>query len=1327
MAKKMQMIAVIGMMAAMVFGFNSCTKEFNLEAPEQSTSWAAPKKTSLIEKNFWEELSENFSFFAKFEKGNSTLYETSYERPFGAYGEATKVVTVEAESELSGVKYAEGKLDTQKSEWDAKNGWWGTQVTRTQAFRLENAKYGADYSDSWYSTNAFFQKDTLKAEFPDAIWNRSVKLDSTDVYNKSIDGSKAYYKVRDYVATVTNVASIKDGFVKDAQKASKTFTMKDTLSLRFYVEPDPEDEFVRRWDEVELYKEDGKIVGEWIVKEEWTISKVREVYKKTLDFTAWAKGSDNNPVYPTNTAYQIVSEKWNGTGNKAIATTSSNGIKADEFKTHFEVYGDESVTLTYEDQSVTFNAKMVQASEAVKQDFGKAELTLINGVYYNISLYTAEILPVYTVTAGEKSAKLELSAKGETQLRVKANANVKVENQEFKANFKAEGAKLYHEDGQYANSWDEVEYTETVETGRNNVVRNLYLNGNVNSVDSYEVEDASMLGQLKLSSIKGNANSTSKKDGNFNVKTVAATVTATFDNKKVQTIDFKVTSETAEGMSLGFAAIDFDKISCKIDTVRVAENTMKIVPNYTVPVVITKLDGKTETKDYVIYNPFYEVVKAKPADKVDTVYTPTVKNGELVVLVERVVNDKDRTEIRTDKCPLNFGITAQNAKDMYGKNYATTYNGTRNVKTNPVSNGYWTVENTKGQVTSTLSNGSDSDDNIADYGFDSKVTYTDGDYSYTWEGKMVLSNKTDALVPAGTKTINNIVYNVFDYQENFNGVYTIDGNEIGKPADAVKRQILVKVVTTTEIENKRYEAIFETSGANLTTKVNANSWDVVTYTDGVETGRKTETHPLEVSANISGATNFSVDSKDNLNKEYKITSVTRTGNQVTTVTEGGVKKERTIQNFNATVNNGQTLNVRVVTEEDLTEGMTLSHTYCETVKAKGINANVNGNTVTLTPQVNVMLVQDNGVATKAATGEAKAYTIEDSMVGTYTPETTQEYEPEVVNGRPVVHEYDVTDGVRTWKQDYPYTPNKNLSAKSGKDMYGENYSTVYNGTRNVTTSTSTNGYWTVENTKGQVYSTLSNGVSSDDNIADYGYDSKMTFKKGNYSYTFVGTSTFANSTDALVPAGTKTISGITYNVSDYKENFNMVYTIDGTTIDNLSDAVKRQILVEVEIEDLVPGTILAVNVRAVAAVWNGSKYVNADGHLDKIKGLAIVTKEHKGAYIPFAAASADVALPTDEEIKNANYVEKDYYNSDYVAGYDTNKNGNWQLATVEDRSNQIVYFDNGTAVRSLTQKSMNTWNWTSAEQTSQVGGYKIEVKDGVCTVYFNDKLVKIFK
>lgn len=1319
MAKKMQMIAVIGMMAAMVFGFNSCTKSLELEAPEQSTSWDAPKKLENQKITVWEELSEKFSFFAKFEKGGNTLYETSYERPFGAYGEATHVVSVEAESELSGVKYVEGKPSEEKVEWDAKNGWWGTQVTRTQAFRLENAKYGADYSDSWYSTGAFFQRDTLKAEFPDAIWNRSVKLDSTGVYNKSIDGSKAYYKVRDYVATVTNVASIKDGFVKDAQKVSKTFTMKDTLSLRFYVEPDPEDEFVRRWNEVQLYEEDGKIVGEWSVKEEWTISKVREVYHKALDFTAWAKGYDGEVVYATNTDYQTTTEKWNGTGSKALVTTAKNGIATEKFNSNFEVYGDKDVTLTYEDQAVTFKANL--AHEAVKQNIGDAKLTLINGTYYNISPYKAEIFPVYTVTCGEKSAKLELEAESNCQLRVKANANVKVENQEFKANFKAEGAKLYHEDGEYANLWDEVEYTETVETDRKPVVRPLILSGEVNSVSGYEVEDASMLGQLKLSSIKGNANSTSKKDGNFNVKTVAATVTATFDNKKVQTIDFKVTSETAEGMSLGFAAIDFDKISCKIDTVRVAENTMKIVPNYTVPVVITKLDGKTETKDYVIYNPFYETVKAKPADKVDTVYTPSVANGQLIVLVERVVNDKDRTEIRTDKCPLNFGITAQNAKDMYGKNYATTYNGTRNVKTNTKTNGYWTVESVKGQVTSTLSNGSDSDDNIADYGFDSTITYKDGDYSYTWEGKMALSNSTDALVPAGTKTINNIVYNVSDYQENFNGVYSIDGEEIGKPADAVKRQILVKVVTTTEIENKRYEAIFETSGANLTTKVNANSWDVVTYTDGVETGRKTETHPLIVEANISGAQPFEVKDKADLNKEYKITSVTRTGNQVTTYTDNdGVKKEKTVQNFNATVNNGQTLNVRVVTEEDLTEGMTLSHTYCETVKAKGINANVNGNTVTLTPQVNVMLVQDNGVATKAATGEAKAYTIEDSMVGTYTPETKVVRVPSIEGDKVVVRTYNDVDGDRTLVDEEYHSLYSTLKAQAGSDVYAENYSftTTYNGKRNVTTTNGVDGNFTYVRENGQVYSTMSNGSVKEDNIADYSFDKTIVYKNGNDTFTFNGSSVLSENTDPITAAGKKG----SYDAYAYSTTFNMAYSVDNISIANNVDAVKRNILV-INAINIDKGKIKSIDITAVPGHSIGDeRFADGSDRQDALKNFAIHTET--GVYnVQFVMSEI---IPSENQLKNLGTFTRGNYD-EYNSACDRGKNGVWVPAKTEDASDALRWRLEDGKARSVRLESLQQWNWRNGDYSTVVTGYTYTVNNGVLTLKYNGNVVLIVK
>jgi hypothetical protein len=1134
MANAKKIVMAIWMVVVAMGMFNSCTK-FEMEDPGQTTSWAAPKKLEQkVGKTVWEELSEKFSFFAKFEKGNSTLYETSYERPFGAYGEATHVVPVEAESELSGVKYVEGKLSEEKVEWDAKNGWWGTQVTRTQAFRLENAKYGADYSDSWYSTDAHFEKDTLKAEFPDAQWHRSVKLDSTKVYNKAIDGQKGYYKVRDYVATVTNVASIKDGFVKDAQKASKPFTMKDTLSLRFYVEPDPEDEFVRRWNEVELYKEDGKIVGEWIVKEEWTISKVREVYKKTLDFTAWAKGYDGEVVYATNTDYQTTTEKWNGTGSKALVTTAKNGIATEKFNSNFEVYGDKDVTLTYEDQAVTFKANL--AHEAVKQNIGDAKLVLINGTYYNISPYKAEIFPVYTVTCGEKSAKLELEAESNCQLRVKANSNVKVENQKFVANFKAEGEKLYHEDGQYANLWDEVEYTEGVETDRKPVVRDLYLSGEVNGVDSYEVEDASMLGQLKLSSIKGNANSTSKKDGNFNVKTVAATVTATFDNGKAQTIDFKVTSETAEGMSLGYAAIDFEHITCKIDTVRVSEGKMKISPKYSVPVVITKLDGKTETKTYVVCNPFYET--------------------------------------------------------------ATT------VKT--------------------------------------------------------------------------------------------------------------------KVENQKYEALFETSGANLTTKVNANSWDVVTYTDGVETGRETETHNLTVKANISGAQPFDVDSKEGLTKEYKITSVTRTGNQVTTVTEAGVKKERTVQNFNATVNNGQTLKIEVTTEKDLTEGMTLSHTYCETVKAVGVETNVSGNTVTLTPKVNVMLVEDNGVATKAVTGEAKAYTIEDSMVGTYTPQTKVVRVPSIEGDKVVVRTYNDVDGDRTLVDEEYHSLYSTLKAQAGSDVYAENYSftTTYNGKRNVTTTNGVDGNFTYVRENGQVYSTMSNGSVKEDNIADYSFDKTIVYKNGNDTFTFNGSSVLSENTDPITAAGKKG----SYDAYAYSTTFNMAYSVDNISIANNVDAVKRNILV-INAINIDKGKIKSIDITAVPGHSIGDeRFADGSDRQDALKNFAIHTET--GVYnVQFVMSEI---IPSENQLKNLGTFTSGNYD-EYNSACDRGKNGVWVPAKTEDASDALRWRLEDGKARSVRLESLQQWNWRNGDYSTVVTGYTYTVNNGVLTLKYNGNVVLIVK
>jgi hypothetical protein len=1139
MAKKMQMIAVIGMMAAMVFGFNSCTKEFNLEAPEQSTSWGQPKKLENQKITVWEELSEKFSFFAKFEKGGNTLYETSYERPFGAYGEATKVVTVESESDLSGVKYVEGKLNTEKTDWES-GYWFGTQVTRSQNFRLANAKYGADFSDTWFSTNAFFQKDTLRAEFADAEWSREVRLDSTDVYNKSIDGQKGYYKVRDFIATVDNTAKVNKDFVKDAAKATKTFTVKDTLSLRFYVEPDPEDEFIRRWMVVELSEENQTIKGAFVTREEWSLSGIIEVDRKPFVRTATAQGQNYGYVLASTDDYKTTGTKVEGTGNMTFNASASNGHEGEGFVSAFSLYGDESITYSYKDCSETVTCKLV--CDDVQQNITAKGPQTINGVYYNVSDYVASIAPVYTATWKNETASINLSATSTREIRVKV---------------------------------DEVfENTRQVKT-------------------------------------------VTEKENGFDVK-----------------VDFYMKSN----------------------------------------------------------------LKAE--------YLAKTLDDEFVFSYAGREHDD---------------LIAESASD-----FATTSNG---VSGNTYRN--------------TLSNKKESTQNIYDWTLNKKETtlsYNGAsvtvkcDISFEeLEGKVAETAHT-------TKVVNNVTYDAYAYNNSTRATLACEGKKVTKDASTAY-DVLVKHDDTveTKVENQDYSFTANVNG-NTLVGTGLNTVKKAEYVNGVKKDGSEQTFTQEkiITATLTVTPTFGVADKAGLNASFTWGSFGETANEPEqTVTENNKTYKVNVRNFRGYVA-GKPAYVRLEEKTQVVtiDGVTLATTSVDAVKAVDMVASaVAGNNVTLTPQVNVTLSTDDGVATKAAVGNPTTYTIESSMVGTYTPETVREYEPKVENGQAVVYVYDVTDGVKTQVRRDPFTPSATLKAQAGTDVYAANnaFNTVYNGERNSSTSSSSSSYWTVSNKKGQITSTMSNGAKSETNVADFGFDQAITYKDGNYTYTFNGSMVMSNSTDAITAAGNKTVNGIAYEASNYQENFYGVYSIDGTVVANLSDAVKRQILVEVEIEDLVPGTILAVNVRAVAAVWNGSKYVNADGHLDKIKGLAIVTKEHKGAYIPFAAASADVALPTDEEIKNANYVEKDYYNSDYVAGYDTNKNGNWQLALVDDRTNQIVYFDGGrtieesTAVRSLTQKSMNTWDWTSAEQTSQVGGYKIEVKDGICKVYFNDKLVKIFK
>ncbi len=1149
MKKSFKVIAAIGMMAAMV-ACNKMELETKTEAGDNTSAYGyvpgkapeqpKPQTDTLLKTNHygweWIDLVVNYEYKSTNTwktAGEKDLYGSSMTRPIEVKGGAKVEKEVSSEAELDGVKYAESEVKEASNTWNSGD-WYGTQSVRALASKLSNGKYGADFELTYSSSDAHFAKDSLAKDFPDVAWSHSVK-DTLVKANVAADNG-GYYKTNNYIAIHTLVANVVNDFVKAGKEAqaSKKFEVRDTLSLKFFVAPDPEDKFIRRWMVVELSEENQTIKGAFVTREEWSLSGIIEVDRKPFVRTATAQGQNYGYVLASTDGYKTTGTKVEGTGNMTFNASASNGHEGEGFVSTFSLYGDESITYSYKDCTETVICKLV--CDGVQQNITAKGLQTINGVYYNVSDYVASIAPVYTATWKNETASINLSATSSREIRVKVE--------------------------------EVFENTRQVKT------------------------------------------ITAKENG-FDVK-----------------VDFYMKSN--------------------------------LKPEYL---------AKTLDDEFV-----YSYAGREHSD-----------------------------------------LIASSASD-----FATTSNG---VSGNTYRN--------------TLSNKKESTQNIYDWTLNKKETTLSYNGASVTVKCSISFEELEGKVAAtahGTKSVNNVTYDAYAYKNSTRATLACEGKKVTKDASTAY-DVLVKHDDTveTKVESKDYSFTANVNG-NTLVGTGLNTVKKAEYVNGVKKAGSEQTYTQEkiITATLTVTPTFGVATKEGLNANFTWASFGETANEPKkTVEENGKTYEVTARNFRGYVA-GKPAYLRLEEKDEVVsiDGVTLATTSVDAVKAVDMVASaVAGNNVTLTPQVEVTLSTDDGVQTKAAVGNPTTYTIEGNMVGTYTPETVRTHEPKVENGQAVVYVYDVTDDVKVQVRRDPFTPAYFLTAQAGTDVYAANnlFATVYNGERNGSTSSSSNSYWTVSNKKGQITSTMSNGAKSETNVADFGFDQTITYKDGDYTHTFNGQMVMSNSTDAIVAAGNKTVNGIAYEASNYQENFYGVYSIDGTVIANLSDAVKRQILVEVEVEDIVPGTILSVDVRAVAAAWNGSKYINKDGHLDKIKGLAVVTKEHKGAYIPFAGANDNVALPSDDAIKNANYVERSYYDADYVAGYDTDKSGNWQLATVEDKSNQVLYKDNGTNVRSLTEKSMNTWGWSKSEQNSKVNGYKIEVKDGICTIYFNNKLVKRFK
>lgn len=153
------------------------------------------------------------------------------------------------------------------------------------------------------------------------------------------------------------------------------------------------------------------------------------------------------------------------------------------------------------------------------------------------------------------------------------------------------------------------------------------------------------------------------------------------------------------------------------------------------------------------------------------------------------------------------------------------------------------------------------------------------------------------------------------------------------------------------------------------------------------------------------------------------------------------------------------------------------------------------------------------------------------------------------------------------------------------------------------------------------------------------------------------------------------------------------------------------------------GEPVEMGISLVAADTTGKvKPHNGKGKMFEFKAMC-VTFENGALVVVF---EKDRTLPTIEEVKAAKFIKGEF--SGYNSGYDPDENGIWLPAIAKDESFGIEYTANNKKVRSILNKTLDTWGWTNRDKngnySSLVDGYSYSVEDGKMTIRFgNESLI----
>ena len=284
------------------------------------------------------------------------------------------------------------------------------------------------------------------------------------------------------------------------------------------------------------------------------------------------------------------------------------------------------------------------------------------------------------------------------------------------------------------------------------------------------------------------------------------------------------------------------------------------------------------------------------------------------------------------------------------------------------------------------------------------------------------------------------------------------------------------------------------------------------------------------------------------------------------------------------------------------------------------------------------------------------------------------------------------------------------------------YTTTSNGSSMINETSSRQGNWTVTTRYMQYTSTANNGVTPFQNV--YSYDLQkavysdeyytLSFDYANWNISEAGSSISATPTREVV-------NGTEYDVYDYINNINTVYSVTGDSYEATAKAeAKIAILPRILPENW--GKIIGAGISAVPA--------DDEAVGDYAKKCLIIRTENGAVAVPF---SMNDTTPELESILAGYFVEGNFgeeYNSGYFttsANHGSYAVGKWAPAIAQYHSDEypiLYYSDVDTPVRSLSKYILAMWNWRGGNFSHVVDGYTFSVSEsGVLTINYNGQVV----